>query len=97
MVFIVNGLSLTYLFNDTFNMPIYDHVCGCSKINHLLCGFLFPAQFIIPGRIDFWQGWFYGSINLLITLMTVLASIRYTGLMRERLFRAFPFLLEKGK
>lgn len=47
--------------------------------------FFFLAVFISAGRIDYWQGWLYVSMNFLMTLMTVLASMGNTELMRERL------------
>ena len=47
--------------------------------------FLFLALFISAGRINYWQGWLYVSMNLFMTLMTVLASMRNTELMSERI------------
>ncbi len=47
--------------------------------------FFFLTVFISAGRIDYWQGWLYVSLNILMTLMTVLASMGNTELMRERL------------
>jgi protein-S-isoprenylcysteine O-methyltransferase Ste14 len=47
--------------------------------------FFFLALFISAGRINYWQGWLYVSMNLFMTLMTVLASMGNTELMSERL------------
>jgi protein-S-isoprenylcysteine O-methyltransferase Ste14 len=47
--------------------------------------FFFLALFISAGRINYWQGWLYISMNLIMTLMTVLASKGNTELMSERL------------
>jgi len=47
--------------------------------------FFFLAVFISAGRIDYWEGWLYVSMNLFMTLMTILASIGNTELMKERL------------
>jgi len=47
--------------------------------------FLFLALFISAGRINYWQGWLYVSMNLFLTLMTVLESTGNTELMSERL------------
>ncbi len=47
--------------------------------------FLFLALFISAGRINYWQGWLYVSMNLFMTLMTVLASMGNTELMSERI------------
>lgn len=46
--------------------------------------FLFLALFISAGRINYWQGWLYVSMNLFMTLMTVLLSTGDTELMSER-------------
>jgi protein-S-isoprenylcysteine O-methyltransferase Ste14 len=47
--------------------------------------FFFVVVFISAGRINYWQGWLYISLNILMTIMTVLASIGNTELMAERL------------
>jgi protein-S-isoprenylcysteine O-methyltransferase Ste14 len=47
--------------------------------------FFFLAVFISAGHINYWQGWLYVSMNLLMTLMTILASMGNTELMSERL------------
>jgi protein-S-isoprenylcysteine O-methyltransferase Ste14 len=46
--------------------------------------FFFLVLFISAGRINYWQGWLYLSMYLLMTLMTVIASIGNTELMNER-------------
>ena len=47
--------------------------------------FYFLALFISAGRINYWQGWLYISMYLLMTLMTLLASMGNTELVNERL------------
>jgi protein-S-isoprenylcysteine O-methyltransferase Ste14 len=47
--------------------------------------FFFLVLFISAGRINYWQGWLYVSMNLIMTLMTVLASLGNTELINERL------------
>lgn len=47
--------------------------------------FFFLALFISAGRINYWQGWLYVSMNLFMTLMTILESMGNTELMNERL------------
>jgi protein-S-isoprenylcysteine O-methyltransferase Ste14 len=44
----------------------------------------FLALFISAGRINYWQGWLYISMYLLMTLMTVLASMGNAELINER-------------
>lgn len=47
--------------------------------------FFFFVLFISAGHINYWQGWLYVSMNLFMTLMTVLASMGNTELISERL------------
>ena len=47
--------------------------------------FFFLVLFISAGHINYWQGWLYVSMNLVMTLMTVLASMGNTELVNERL------------
>ena len=47
--------------------------------------FFFIVLFICAGRINYWQGWLYVSMNLFMTLMTAIASIGNTELTKERL------------
>lgn len=46
--------------------------------------FFFLVLFICAGRINYLQGWLYVSMNLFMTLMTVLASMGNTELINER-------------
>ena len=47
--------------------------------------FFFLALFISAGRMNYWQGWLYVSMYLLMTIMTVLASMGNAELVNERL------------
>jgi len=47
--------------------------------------FFFVVLFVSAGRINYWQGWLYVSMNIIMTLMTVLASIGNVELINERL------------
>jgi protein-S-isoprenylcysteine O-methyltransferase Ste14 len=47
--------------------------------------FFFAVLFVSAGRINYWQGWLYISLNILMTLMTVVASMGNAELMSERL------------
>ena len=47
--------------------------------------FFFLVLFISAGHINYWQGWLYVSMNLFMTLMTVLASMGNIELINERL------------
>jgi protein-S-isoprenylcysteine O-methyltransferase Ste14 len=47
--------------------------------------FFFLVLFISAGNINYWQGWLYVSMNLFMTLLTVLASMGNTELINERL------------
>jgi len=46
--------------------------------------FFFLILFISAGRINYWQGWLYVSMNILMTLMTMYASGRDKELVNER-------------
>jgi len=45
--------------------------------------FLF-ILFLSAGRIDYWQGWLYGSINIILTVINTLALLKDKGLAEER-------------
>lgn len=47
--------------------------------------FFFLVLFISAGTINYWQGWLYVSMNLFMTLMTILTSIGNIELVNERL------------
>jgi protein-S-isoprenylcysteine O-methyltransferase Ste14 len=47
--------------------------------------FFFVVLFLSAGGIDYWQGWLYVSMNILMTIMTVLAAMGNTELIKERL------------
>lgn len=53
--------------------------------NLALALFFFVALFISAGRINYWQGWLYVSMYLIMTLMTLLSMIGNKELMNERL------------
>lgn len=50
----------------------------------LFAAFVLPTLMLLAGRLDYWQGWAYGGVNLLILGANALISRANPGLAAER-------------
>jgi protein-S-isoprenylcysteine O-methyltransferase Ste14 len=68
-------------YQKKHNMKTFQLILKTFGISFLF----FVVVFISAGRINYWQGWLYVSMNILMTLMTIIASRGNAELTSERL------------
>lgn len=50
----------------------------------IVISLLIISIFLIAGRIDYWQGWIYISLNIILLILTVIALRKKSDFIRER-------------
>lgn len=51
----------------------------------LFLAILVPALLLLAGRVDYWQGWLYAAVNLLLMTVNLILSLKNPHLIEERL------------